>query len=173
RPDTGEILIAGENITGYSEDKLAQFRGRNIGIVFQSFHLIPTLTARENVAIPMELAGADDAFERAEAELQAVGLGHRLNHYPGQLSGGEQQRVAIARALAPRPAIVVADEPTGNLDEATGREIIALLFRLKRERGTTLLLVTHDTGLAESCDRVVRIRAGQIVEQRDLLGAAE
>ncbi len=173
RPDTGEIHIAGENITHYSEDKLAQFRGRNIGIVFQSFHLIPTLTARENVAIPMELAGADDAFERAEAELQAVGLGHRLNHYPGQLSGGEQQRVAIARALAPRPAIVVADEPTGNLDEATGREIISLLFRLKRERGTTLLLVTHDMGLAESCDRVVRIRAGQIVEQRDLLGAAE
>jgi putative ABC transport system ATP-binding protein len=141
--------------------------------VFQGFHLIPTMTARENVAVPLEFAGVRDAFARADAALASVGLGHRLSHYPGQLSGGEQQRVAIARALAPRPAIVVADEPTGNLDEATGREIIALLFRLKRERGTTLLLVTHDMGLAESCDRVVRIRAGQIVEQRDLLGAAE
>ncbi len=164
RPDSGEIAIGGQVITGFGEDELARFRGRRIGIVFQSFHLIPTLTARENVAIPLELAGESDAFERAEAELKSVGLGARLNHYPGQLSGGEQQRVAIARALAPRPAIIVADEPTGNLDEATGNDIIALLFALKKERGTTLLLVTHDMALAESCDRVVRIRAGSIVD---------
>lgn len=172
RPDSGRVSIAGTDITGYGEDALARFRGRQIGIIFQSFHLIPTLTARENVAIPLELAGADDALERAEAELTAVGLGHRLDHYPGQLSGGEQQRVAIARALAPRPAIVVADEPTGNLDEATGNDIIELLFALKRERGTTLLLVTHDMGLAESCDRIVRIRAGQIVEERSVRAVA-
>jgi putative ABC transport system ATP-binding protein len=165
RPDSGEIAIGGQVITGFGEDELARFRGRRIGIVFQSFHLIPTLTARENVAIPLELAGESDAFERAEAELKSVGLGARLNHYPGQLSGGEQQRVAIARALAPRPAIIVADEPTGNLDEATGNDIIALLFALKKERGTTLLLVTHDMALAESCDRVVRIRAGSIVDE--------
>jgi putative ABC transport system ATP-binding protein len=166
RPDSGEVEIAGEPITRLSEDELARFRGRRIGIVFQSFHLIPTLTARENVAIPLELAGASDAFERAEGELRAVGLADRLNHYPAQLSGGEQQRVAIARALAPRPAIIVADEPTGNLDEGTGNEITQLLFNLKRERGTTLLLVTHDMDLAEACDRVVRIRAGVIVEER-------
>jgi putative ABC transport system ATP-binding protein len=166
RPDSGEVEIAGEPITRLSEDELARFRGRRIGIVFQSFHLIPTLTARENVAIPLELAGAPDAFERAEAELRAVGLADRLNHYPAQLSGGEQQRVAIARALAPRPAIIVADEPTGNLDEGTGNEIIQLLFNLKRERGTTLLLVTHDMDLAEACDCLVRIRAGVIVEER-------
>jgi putative ABC transport system ATP-binding protein len=165
RPDSGEIAIGGQVISGFGEDELARFRGRRIGIVFQSFHLIPTLTARENVAIPLELAGESDAFERAEAELKSVGLGARLNHYPGQLSGGEQQRVAIARALAPRPAIIVADEPTGNLDEATGNDIIALLFALKKERGTTLLLVTHDMALAESCDRVVRIRAGSIVDE--------
>ncbi|MGL5447147.1 MAG: ABC transporter ATP-binding protein [Rhabdaerophilum sp.] len=165
RPDSGEIAIGGQVISGFGEDELARFRGRRIGIVFQSFHLIPTLTARENVAIPLELAGESDAFERAESELKAVGLGARLNHYPGQLSGGEQQRVAIARAMAPRPAIIVADEPTGNLDEATGRDIIALLFALKKERGTTLLLVTHDMNLAESCDRVVRIRAGSIVDE--------
>jgi putative ABC transport system ATP-binding protein len=166
RPDSGEIAIGGQVISGFGEDELARFRGRRIGIVFQSFHLIPTLTARENVAIPLELAGESDAFERAEAELKSVGLGARLNHYPGQLSGGEQQRVAIARALAPRPAIIVADEPTGNLDEATGNDIIALLFALKKERGTTLLLVTHDMALAESCDRVVRIRAGSIVDDQ-------
>lgn len=166
RPDSGEIAIGGQVISGFGEDELARFRGRRIGIVFQSFHLIPTLTARENVAIPLELAGESDAFERAEAELKSVGLGARLNHYPGQLSGGEQQRVAIARALAPRPAIIVADEPTGNLDEATGNDIIALLFALKKERGTTLLLVTHDMSLAESCDRVVRIRAGSIVDDQ-------
>jgi putative ABC transport system ATP-binding protein len=164
RPDSGSVTIAGEEITGLSEDRLARFRGQRIGIVFQAFHLIPTMTALENVAIPLELAGMPDAAERAAAELAAVGLGARLGHYPGQLSGGEQQRVAIARALAPRPAILVADEPTGNLDEATGRDIIDLLFGLRQARGTTLLLVTHDLALAERCDRVIRLRAGQIVE---------
>ena len=149
-------------MTGLTEDQLAVFRGRKIGIVFQAFHLISTMTALENVAVPLELAGEADAFERAAAELKAVGLGARLDHYPGQLSGGEQQRVAIARALAPRPAILVADEPTGNLDEATGLEIIELLFALKRERGTTLMLVTHDLGLAARCDRIIRLRAGKI-----------
>jgi len=163
-PDSGKIFIAGEEITGLKEDQLARFRGRRIGIVFQAFHLIPTMTARENVAIPLELAGEADAFDRAAEELRAVGLGARLDHYPGQLSGGEQQRVAIARALAPRPAILVADEPTGNLDEATGRDVIELLFTLKRERGTTLMLVTHDLGLARQCDRIIRLKSGQIVE---------
>lgn len=166
RPDKGSVIIAGEDITRMSEDQLARFRGRQIGIVFQAFHLISTMTALENVAVPLELAGEADAFERAAAELKAVGLGARLDHYPGQLSGGEQQRVALARALAPRPAILVADEPTGNLDEATGNDIIDLLFALKRDRGTTLLLVTHDLGLAERCDRVIRLRAGHVVEER-------
>lgn len=166
RPDKGSVTIAGEEITRMSEDQLARFRGRQIGIVFQAFHLISTMTALENVAVPLELAGEADAFERAAAELKAVGLGARLDHYPGQLSGGEQQRVALARALAPRPAILVADEPTGNLDEATGNDIIDLLFALKRDRGTTLLLVTHDLGLAERCDRVIRLRAGHVVEER-------
>ncbi|MCZ8184195.1 MAG: ABC transporter ATP-binding protein [Beijerinckiaceae bacterium] len=166
RPDSGSVTIAGEEITRLSEDRLAQFRGRRIGIVFQAFHLIPTMTALENVAVPLELAGDREAFDKAAAELASVGLGQRLDHYPGQLSGGEQQRVALARALAPRPAILVADEPTGNLDEGTGREIVDLLFALKRDRGTTLLLVTHDLGLAERCDRIVRLKAGKIVEER-------
>jgi putative ABC transport system ATP-binding protein len=160
RADSGDIVIDGQNLGKLSEDGLARFRGRRIGIVFQSFHLIPTMTALENVAVPLELGGAADAFDRAEAELKAVGLGHRLSHYPGQLSGGEQQRVALARALAPNPAIVVADEPTGNLDEGTGGQIVDLLFRLKVERGATLVLVTHDLGLARKCDRMVRIRSG-------------
>ncbi len=163
RPDKGSVTIAGEEITALDEDALAAFRGRRIGIVFQAFHLIPTMTARENVAVPLELAGEEGALARAEAELRALGLGERLHHYPGQLSGGEQQRVALARALVPRPAILVADEPTGNLDEATGSTIIDLLFALKRERGTTLLLVTHDMGLAARCDRMVRLREGRIV----------
>ncbi len=166
RPDSGVVRIAGEDITRLSEDRLAEFRGRKIGIVFQAFHLIPTMTALENVAVPLELAGEADAFVRAAAELKAVGLGERLDHYPGQLSGGEQQRVAIARALAPHPAILVADEPTGNLDEETGEEIIRLLFSLKRDRGTTLLLVTHDLDLAERCDHIVRLKNGHIVEER-------
>jgi putative ABC transport system ATP-binding protein len=162
RPDSGKVIVDGTDLAGLDEDALARFRGRRIGIVFQSFHLVPTMTALENVALPLELAGQGDAFERAEAELQAVGLGHRLHHYPAQLSGGEQQRVAIARAIVPNPAILVADEPTGNLDEATGGSIIDLLFRLKRDRGATLVLVTHDLNLARLCDRMVRLRSGQV-----------
>lgn len=162
RADTGTIVVAGEDLTDLDEDALARFRGRNVGIVFQSFHLIPTMTALENVAVPLELAGDATAFDRARAELGLVGLAERLNHYPAQLSGGEQQRVALARALAPSPAILVADEPTGNLDEATGRQIIELLFKGHVERGTTLILVTHDTALAQRCDRIVRLRSGRI-----------
>jgi putative ABC transport system ATP-binding protein len=162
RADEGRVVIDGQDLGGLNEDGLARFRGRRIGIVFQSFHLIPTMTALENVAVPLELGGIDDAFDRARKELESVGLGHRLSHYPGQLSGGEQQRVALARALAPDPAILVADEPTGNLDEATGGQIVDLMFRLKNERGATLVLVTHDLNLARKCDRMVRIRSGLI-----------
>jgi putative ABC transport system ATP-binding protein len=162
RADTGSIEVAGSDLRGLDEDALARFRGRNVGIVFQSFHLIPTMTALENVAVPLELAGDADAFTRAKQELAAVGLGARLDHYPAQLSGGEQQRVALARALSPNPAILVADEPTGNLDEATGRQVIDLLFAGHVERGTTLVLVTHDPSLARRCDRTVRLRSGHI-----------
>lgn len=162
RPDRGSVKVAGHELSGLGEDALARFRGSHVGIVFQSFHLIPTMTAIENVAIPLELAGRPDAFERAAAELEAVGLGGRMRHYPSQLSGGEQQRVAVARALAPEPSILVADEPTGNLDEATGRQIMELLFAAHRNRGTTLVLVTHDAGLAARCGRVVRLRSGVI-----------
>jgi putative ABC transport system ATP-binding protein len=163
RADTGTVTVAGDDLGRLDEDALARFRGRNIGIVFQSFHLIPTMTALENVAVPLELAGAGDALERAEAELAGVGLGERLHHYPAQLSGGEQQRVAVARALAPNPAILVADEPTGNLDEDTGKQIIDLLFGGQEKRGATLVLVTHDAALAQRCGRVVRLRSGHIV----------
>ena len=162
RADTGTVTVAGEELTRLDEDALARFRGRNVGIVFQSFHLIPTMTALENVAVPLELAGVGDAQERARAELTSVGLGDRFKHYPAQLSGGEQQRVAVARALAPDPAILVADEPTGNLDEDTGRQIIDLLFAGHRGRGSTLVLVTHDAALAARCGRVVRLRSGRI-----------
>ncbi|HEY7382882.1 MAG TPA: ABC transporter ATP-binding protein [Beijerinckiaceae bacterium] len=162
RPDSGRAVVDGTDLSQLDEDALARFRGRRIGIVFQSFHLVPTMTALENVALPLELADEADAFARAEQELRAVGLGQRLTHYPAQLSGGEQQRVAIARALVPNPAIVVADEPTGNLDETTGQSIVDLLFALKRDRGSTLILVTHDLELARRCDRVVRLRSGQI-----------
>src|SRR3989440_2095524 len=162
RPDSGEVVVNGTPFNALDEDALARFRGRQVGIVFQSFHLIPTMTALENVAVPLELAGARDAFEQAARELAAVGLAERLSHYPAQLSGGEQQRVALARALAPHPAILVADEPTGNLDEATGREIIELLFAGHETRNTTLVLVTHDAALAQRCDRVVRLRSGRI-----------
>ncbi|GJE01878.1 ABC transporter ATP-binding protein [Methylobacterium isbiliense] len=162
RPDAGRVVVDGTDLAGLDEDALARFRGRRIGIVFQSFHLVPTMTALENVALPLELADLPDAHERAERELAAVGLGHRLHHYPAQLSGGEQQRVAIARAVAPDPAILVADEPTGNLDETTGGQIVDLLFALKRDRGATLVLVTHDPGLARLCDRTVRLRSGLI-----------
>jgi putative ABC transport system ATP-binding protein len=162
RPDRGMVRIAQTELGALGEDGLARFRGRNVGIVFQAFHLIPTMTALENVAVPLELAGSPHAFARAEAELALVGLADRLTHYPVELSGGEQQRVAIARALAPGPAILVADEPTGNLDEATGRQIIDLLFAGHASRGTTLVLVTHDPALAARCDRVVRLRSGRI-----------
>ncbi|MGA8078746.1 MAG: ABC transporter ATP-binding protein [Xanthobacteraceae bacterium] len=165
RPDSGTVTVAGEELSRLDEDALARFRGRTIGIVFQAFHLIPTMTALENVAVPLELAGVADALPRAERELAAVGLGARLHHYPAELSGGEQQRVALARALAPDPAILVADEPTGNLDEATGGDIIELLFRGHRERGTTLIMVTHDSELAARCDRVLHLHSGKIVSR--------
>lgn len=173
RSDSGSIVVAGEELTKLDEDALARFRGRNVGIVFQSFHLIPTMTAIENVAVPLELAGIADAFERAKRELEGVGLGERLSHYPAQLSGGEQQRVALARALAPGPSILVADEPTGNLDESTGRQVIDLLFKGHVERGTTLILVTHDQTLAARCSRVVRLRSGRIepADKRAAVGA--
>src|SRR5665213_1082350 len=162
RPDSGEVVVSGTPFNALDEDALARFRGRQVGIVFQSFHLIPTMTALENVAVPLELAGNPDAAKRAARELDSVGLGDRLHHYPTQLSGGEQQRVALARALAPDPAILVADEPTGNLDEATGKQIVDLLFTKHAERGMTLVLVTHDTALAQRCDRVIRLRSGRI-----------
>ena len=162
RVDEGRVMLAGADFSTLDEDGLAAFRGRNIGIVFQSFHLIPNMTALENVAVPLELAGEADAFERARAELEAVGLAERTGHYPAQMSGGEQQRVAIARALAPDPKILVADEPTGNLDGETGRQVADLLFAKQRERGTTLVLVTHDPKLAERCDSQLRVRAGRI-----------
>jgi putative ABC transport system ATP-binding protein len=166
RPDSGTVAIDGVVLDRLDEDALARFRGARIGIVFQSFHLIPTMTALENVAIPLELLGARDAFARAARELEAVGLGDRRKHYPAQLSGGEQQRVALARALVPRPSILVADEPTGNLDEATGRSVIDLMFALKRDRGATLILVTHDHALAARCDRRIRLRSGRIEDEQ-------
>ena len=162
RADTGSVAVAGRNLSNLDEDALARFRGRHIGIVFQSFHLIPTMTALENVAVPLELAGETDAQARAREELAAVGLSERLDHYPAELSGGEQQRVAVARALAPDPAIVVADEPTGNLDEDTGKQIIELLFAGHARRKSTLVLVTHDATLAARCARVVRLRSGRV-----------
>src|SRR5665213_3467623 len=161
-PASGEVVVNGTPFNALDEDALARFRGRQVGIVFQSFHLIPTMTALENVAVPLELAGNPDATQRAAQELTSVGLGDRLHHYPTQLSGGEQQRHALARALAPDPAILVADEPTGNLDEATGKQIVDLLFTKHVERGMTLVLVTHDPSLAQRCDRVVRLRSGRI-----------
>jgi putative ABC transport system ATP-binding protein len=162
RIDAGKVTIDGQDLGKLDEDDLAEFRGRRIGIVFQSFHLIPTMTALENVAVPLELAGREDAFERAAAELRGVGLGQRLDHYPAQLSGGEQQRVAVARAIAPDPAIICADEPTGNLDEETGMQIADLIFALRRERGATLILVTHDLPLARRCDRILRMHSGLV-----------
>ena len=162
QPDQGSVTLLGTSITGLGEDALARFRGRHIGVVFQSFHLIPTMTALENVAVPLELAGAARAFEQARLMLARVGLQDRADHYPAELSGGEQQRVALARAIIAEPEILVADEPTGNLDEQTGQAIIDLLFSLQREHGTTLLLVTHDLDLAKRCDRMIRLRSGQI-----------
>ena len=160
--DAGVVRIAGETLNGKTEDQVAAFRGRNVGIVFQSFHLIPNMTALENVAVPLELAGHRDPFAAASRELAAVGLSDRVTHYPGELSGGEQQRVAIARALAPDPRILIADEPTGNLDQATGRQIADLLFAKASERGMTLVLVTHDPTLAARCRRQIAMRSGRI-----------
>ena len=167
RVDSGEVNIDGNPIHTMSEDQVADFRGRNVGIVFQSFHLIPNMTALENVAVPLELAGRSDAFAVAREELAAVGLAERLTHYPGELSGGEQQRVAIARALAPHPAMLIADEPTGNLDTETGRQIADLLFAQQAERDMTLLLVTHDHKLAARCGRQVRVRSGEILSEEN------
>ena len=160
---SGEVTVAGQRISGKTEDQLASFRRDTIGIVFQSFHLIPTMTALENVAVPLEFRGVPDALAVARRKLESVGLGHRLTHYPGQLSGGEQQRTAIARALASGARIILADEPTGNLDHDTGEDIIRLLFDLKQREGATLVLVTHDPALAARCDRVAEMRDGRIV----------
>ncbi len=164
RPTGGSVNVAGHELGALSEDALARVRRDTVGIVFQSFHLIPTMTALENVAVPLELAGQPDADERAAASLRAVGLGHRLTHLPGQLSGGEQQRVALARAFAPRPRLLLADEPTGNLDAATGTAVMDLLFGMQQRDGTTLLLITHDASLAARCDRQVRIADGRVAE---------
>ncbi|WP_197916292.1 ABC transporter ATP-binding protein [Thiosulfatihalobacter marinus] len=167
RATGGEVSALGQKLTDLSEDALARFRRSSMGIVFQNFHLIPTMTALENVATPLELAGHRDAMARARAELEAVGLDHRADHYPNQLSGGEQQRVALARASAPSPQILLADEPTGNLDQATGEIIMDLLFDLHAKRGTTLVLVTHSNALARRCSRVIRLRDGRIAPQTD------
>jgi putative ABC transport system ATP-binding protein len=164
RATGGSILLAGHTVTAMDEDALARLRRDTIGIVFQAFHLIPTMTPLENVAVPLELAGVRDAMARAAAALDAVGLAHRLTHLPGQLSGGEQQRVALARAFAPRPRVLLADEPTGNLDQATGDAVMDLLFRLRAETGTTLLLITHDAHLAARCTRRVHLADGRVTE---------
>ena len=163
RPSAGRVEVAGEDLTALDEDQLARFRRARIGIVFQAFHLIPTMTALENVAVPLEFAGRGDAFERAQGALAAVGLDHRLAHYPGQLSGGEQQRVALARAFVVEPLLLLADEPTGNLDGETGRQVIELMFELAARRGTTLMLITHDPALAGRCRRLVRLLDGRVV----------
>jgi putative ABC transport system ATP-binding protein len=172
RATRGTIMVLGHDLTAMGEDALARFRRNHMGVVFQSFHLIPTMTALENVATPLELAGHRDAFDRAEAELQAMGLGNRINHYPAQMSGGEQQRVALARAAAPRPQILLADEPTGNLDGATGQTIMDLLFGLRDQHGATLILVTHAPELAARCDRIVRLTDG-LLDQDTPAKAAE
>ena len=159
---SGTVTVAGSNLGGLDEDGLALFRRRNVGIVFQSFHLVRTMTALENVAVPLEFAGRSDAFEEAAQSLTSVGLAHRLTHYPGQLSGGEQQRVAMARAFAGTPKLLLADEPTGNLDSETGKHVIDLLFELSQKSGTTLLLITHDPAIASRSDRIVHLLNGQI-----------
>jgi putative ABC transport system ATP-binding protein len=163
KASSGKVMVAGADFSALDEDGLARARRGRIGIVLQAFHLIPTMTAIENVAVPLELAGIADPEGKARAELQAVGLGHRLDHYPTQLSGGEQQRVGLARAIAARPALIFADEPTGNLDEATGEAVVALLFDRLTETGATLILITHDAGLAEKCDRVIEMKDGHII----------
>jgi len=159
---SGRVFTAGVDLNGLGEDALARFRRDNVGVVFQDFHLIPTMTALENVAVPLEFAGAYDAFDRARAGLESVGLGHRLQHYPGQLSGGEQQRVALARAFVPEPSILLADEPTGNLDGNTGEQVMDILFDLHDRTNTTLLLISHDMRIAHDCGRIVRLADGRI-----------
>jgi putative ABC transport system ATP-binding protein len=171
RPTSGRVRVNGVDYAGLDEDGLARFRRDHVGIVFQSFHLLPTMSALENVAIPLEFAGRRDAFDRARDGLEAVGLGHRLTHYPSQLSGGEQQRVALARAFAAEPKLLIADEPTGNLDQTTGRKVMDLMFQLQAKAGTTMLLVTHDPVLAERCDRVIELADGRIVGDRRRLAA--
>ncbi|WP_299784359.1 ABC transporter ATP-binding protein [uncultured Marivita sp.] len=168
---SGSVLALGQDLTAMDEDQMARFRRDHMGVVFQSFHLIPTMTALENVATPLELAGEKDAYDRAAAELEAVGLGHRADHYPAQMSGGEQQRVALARASVTRPEILLADEPTGNLDGVNGQAIIDMLFGLRDRHGATLVLVTHSRELAAKCDRVIRLTDGHISDQA--LKAAE
>jgi putative ABC transport system ATP-binding protein len=172
RPTAGRLSVAGRDLAALDEDALARFRRDEIGIVFQAFHLVPTMTALENVAIPLEFAGRRDAFDRAAAALKEVGLGHRLEHYPGQLSGGEQQRVALARAVVAEPRLILADEPTGNLDRTTGAVVMDLLFGLRARLGTTLLLITHDPALADRCGRQVRIEDGRIVSDTQPLRLA-
>ncbi|HYZ32852.1 MAG TPA: ABC transporter ATP-binding protein [Crenalkalicoccus sp.] len=162
RPTGGTLSVAGQALAALDEDALARFRRKTVGIVFQAFHLVPTMTALENVAVPLEFAGRRDAFDRARAALESVGLGHRLAHYPGQLSGGEQQRVALARATVAEPPLLLADEPTGNLDRATGGQVMDLLFGLRARLGTTLLLITHDPALAARCGRVIGLEDGRI-----------
>jgi putative ABC transport system ATP-binding protein len=170
RATAGRVRVAGQDVTAMDEDSLALFRREQVGIVFQDFHLVPTMTALENAAMPLEFAGRGDAFEKARATLESVGLGHRLSHYPGQLSGGEQQRVALARAFAAEPAILLADEPTGNLDQATGEAVMDLLFKLHDEHGTILMLITHEPRLAERCGRIVKVVDGRIEDGAVLRG---
>ncbi len=169
RATGGKVEVAGHDLSALGEDELALMRGAEIGIVFQSFHLVPTMTALENVALPLEFAGAADAFATARELLQEVGLSQRVDHFPAQLSGGEQQRVAIARALSRRPRLILADEPTGNLDRKTGGNVIDLLFGLQRRREATLILVTHDEKLAGACDRIIRMADGRVEGQTEAL----
>jgi len=173
KASSGTVLVAGQDLNGLDEDGLARFRRRHVGIVFQAFHLIPTMTALENVAVPLELAGRADAFEVAARELETVGLGPRAAHYPAELSGGEQQRVALARAVAGGPDLVLADEPTGNLDGKTGRAVLDLLLGQSRKRGATLILITHDMEVARACDRIVRIEDGLVVDDGRHAAAAQ
>ena len=163
RPSSGTISVAGTELQTLDENGLARFRRQNVGIVFQSFHLVPTMTALENVALPLEFAGASQAFERAREALVSTGLADRVDHFPGELSGGEQQRVALARAFVANPSLILADEPTGNLDQETGQMVMQLLFSLQREHGTTLILVTHDATLAERCHQTVQMADGRLV----------
>jgi len=171
RPTRGRVRVAGHDLDAMGEDALALFRRDHVGIVFQNFHLVPTMTALENVAIPLEFAGRPDAFDRARDGLEAVGLGHRLSHYPGQLSGGEQQRTALARAFAAEPSLILADEPTGNLDGETGAHVIDLMFDLSRRTGATLMLITHDPALAARCGRMVKLVDGLIVADETAVAA--